>query len=329
MYPTRRRAIGLAGALCASTAPISRLGARAADWPSRPVRIVVPGGAGGVIDIRARWLAERLAPVIGQPIMVDNRPGAGGNLGTAAAAHSVPDGYTLLIVHQGTMAINPHLYARPGYDPLTDLVPITRLGVGPLVLAVHKDVPAHSVAELVNLARASPGKLSFNSPGIGTPPHLASALLQHLTGIHALHVPYKGGGQAIVDLVAGHVSWTMEGLTVLKPYAQDGRVRLLAVTSAHRVKVLPDLPTVSEAGVAGYEFIGWVGLAAPAGLPETVLERLYGAIAKVLDTVEARAWFEAFGVEPGGEAPAAFSAIVRAEHAKLGNVIRAAGIRIE
>src|SRR5580704_17173249 len=201
MRPTRRRILGLAGALCALAESISSLRAQGTGWPSKPIRIIVPGGPGGVTDIRARWLGDRLGPALGQLIVVENRPDAGGNLGTAAAARSAPYGYTLVIVHIGTMAINPHLYASPGYDSLTDLAPITRLGVGPQVLAVHKDVPARSVAELLSLAKAKPGELTFVSPGIGTPGHLASSMLMHLTGIRATHVPYKGGGQAVVDLV--------------------------------------------------------------------------------------------------------------------------------
>ena len=222
MRPTRRRILGLAGALCALAKSISSLRAQGTGWPAKPIRIIVPGGPGGVTDIRARWLGDRLGPALGQLIVVENRPGAGGNLGTAAAARSAPDGYTLVIVHIGTMAINPHLYASPGYDSLTDLAPITRLGVGPQVLAVHKDVPARSVAELLSLAKAKPGELTFVSPGIGTPGHLASSMLMHLTGIRATHVPYKGGGQAVVDLVAGHVTWTIESLTVLKPLSRTG-----------------------------------------------------------------------------------------------------------
>jgi len=293
------------------------------------LRIIVPGGAGGVTDIRARWLAERLWPVLGQPIVVDNRPGAGGNLGTVAAARSAPDGYTLVIVHVGTMAINPHLYANAGYDPLTDLTPITRLGVGPQILAVHKDVPAKSVAELISLAKAKPGELTFVSPGVGTPGHLASGLLMQLASIRANHIPYKGGGQAVVDLVAGHVTWTIEGFTVLKPFIADGRLRPLGVTTAQRSRLLPDYPTIAEAGVPGYDFTAWAGIAAPAHTPQPIIDRLYAAIATILAAPEARKWFEDFGAEPGGEPPAEFAALVRAQHAKLGEVVRASGIKVE
>jgi tripartite-type tricarboxylate transporter receptor subunit TctC len=327
MRTRRRRLLGLAGAL--SIAPIGAAQPQGAAWPSKSLRIIVPGGPGGVTDIRARWLADRLAPALGQMIVVENRAGAGGNLGTVAGARSAPDGYTLVIIHIGTMAINPHIYANPGYDPLTDLAPITRLGVGPQALVVHKSVPANSLAELVSLAKAKPGELSFNSPGVGTPGHLASSLLMHLTGIQATHVPYKGGGQAVIDLVGGHVTWTIEGLTVLKPFIQDGRLRPLAVTTAKRAKSMPDVPTMAEAGVPGYDFTAWAGIAAPAGTPPPIIARLYGEMAKILATQEAIQWFESVGVEPGGETPEAFAAIVRAENAKLGNVIRALAIKAE
>ncbi len=327
MLPTRRRVLGAAGAAAAVGRPFGM--AQAQEWPTRPLRIIVPGGAGGVTDIRARWLAERLSPVLGQPIVVENRSGAGGNLGTVAGARSAPDGYTLVIVHIGTMAINPHIYANPGYDPLTDLIPITRLGFGAQVLTVHKDVPARSVAELLDLARAKPGELTFVSPGVGTPGHLAACLLMHLAGIRAVHVPYKGGGQAVVDLVGGHVSWTIEGFTVLKPFVADGRLRPLAVTTAQRSRLLPDYPTLAEAGVPGYDFTAWAGIAAPARTPPSIVDRLYGAIASILAAPDAIRWFEDLGAEPGGEPPDAFARLVRTEHAKLGDVVRAAGIKVE
>lgn len=329
MRPTRRRLLRLTPALCAVAVPVSAARAQSQTWPTRQIRIIVPGGAGGVTDIRARWLAEKLAPVLGQSFLIENRTGAGGNLGTVAGARSAPDGYTFVIVHIGTMAINPHLYANPGYDPLKDLIPITRLGVGPQALAVHKDVPARTVAELLSLAKAKPGTLTFNSPGVGTPGHLASCLLMQMTGIEATHVPYKGGGQAVVDLVAGHVTWTIEGLTVLKPFIQEGRLRALAVTTTQRAKTLPDVPTMVEAGVPGFDFTAWAGIAAPAGTPKPIIDSFYAAIASVLATPEARAWFESFGVEPGGDQPEAFANLVRAENAKLGAVIRTMGLKAD
>ncbi|MBL6612920.1 MAG: tripartite tricarboxylate transporter substrate binding protein [Reyranella sp.] len=329
MQPIRRRLFASACALTVLAGSLASPQAQSTGWPNKPIRIVVPSGPGGVTDIRARWLAERLSPALGQPVVVENRAGAGGNLGTAAAVRSAPDGYTLVIVHIGTMALNPHLYANPGYDPMTDIAPITRLGVGPQLLAVHKDVPARTVSELLALARARPGELTFVSPGVGTPGHLASSLLMHLTGIKAIHIPYKGGGQAVQDLIAGHVTFTIEGLTVLKPFVQDGRLRALAVTSAQRAKSMPDVPTMAEAGVPGYELTAWAGIGAPAGTPRPIIDRLYGEIAKVLATPEAIAWFESFGVDPGGEPPDAFAALVRTQYAQFGEVIRALGIKAE
>ena len=298
-------------------------------WPAKPVRILVPGGAGGVTDIRARWLAERLAPRIGQSVIVENKPGAGGNLGMEMGARSAPDGYTLIIIHQGVMTVNPHLYSRPGYDPLADFAPITQLGVGPLLLAVHPDVLANSVAELVQLAKAKPGQLNFGSPGIGTPPHLAGELFKRAAGIDTVHVPYKGGGQAVSDLIAGHISYSIEGLTVQLPQVKAGRLRALAVTSPQRVASLPDVPTMAEAGLAGAEFQGWVGIAAPAATPKTIVARLYRDISGILATAEARAWFAEFGADARADPPDVFAAAIRAEHAKWGRVIREAGIKLE
>jgi tripartite-type tricarboxylate transporter receptor subunit TctC len=329
MPSTRRRMLRLTTALCAVAAASPAARAQSSTWPSKPVRIIVPGGPGGVTDIRARWLADRLSSALGQPVVVENRAGAGGNLGTVAAVRSPPDGYTLLIVHIGTMAINPHIYPNPGYDPLIDIAPITRLGVGPQALAVHKDVSAQSVAELIALAKAKPGELTFVSPGVGTPGHLAASLLMHLTGIKATHIPYKGGGQAVQDLIAGHVTFTIEGLTLLRPFVQDGRLRVLAVTTPQRAKSMPDVPTMAEAGVSGYALTAWAGIAAPAGTPRQVIDRLYGEIAKIVATAEAGTWFDSFGIDAGAEPPDAFAALVRAEYAQMGEVIRATGIRAE
>ena len=300
-----------------------------AAWPAKPVRIIVPAGAGGVPDIRARWLADRLMTALGQSVFVENKPGAGGNIGTEMGARSAPDGYTLTIVHQGTMAINPHLYSRLGYDPLADFTPITHLGIGPLLLTVNPDVPASTVAELVQLAKAKPGQLNFGSPGIGTPPHLAGELFKRVAGIDVVHVPYNGGGQSATALISGQVSFMIEGLSVVLPLVKAGRLRPLAVTGPRRVALLPDVPTMAEAGLPACEFVGWVGISAPAATPKPIIDRLYREISKVLATTEARDWFGAVGAEPLADTPEAFAAAIRAEHAKWGKVIREAGIRIE
>ncbi len=328
-FEARRRRL-VAGFVATLLLAIARTAAQAeAPWPTKPIHLVVPGGPGGVIDVRARWLADRLGPALGQPVVVENRTGAGGNIGMEHVARSAPDGYTLAIVHQGTMAMNPHLYAHTGYDALADFVPVTRVGMGPLMLAVSADSPVKSAADLIRIAKARPGQLTFGSPGGGTPPHLASELFKRLAGIDVLHVPYKGGGQETQALVAGQIDFTIEGLNVQLPQVKGGRLRALAVTSPSRMSLLPDVPTLAEAGVSGYEFIGWVGIAAPAATPPAIIDRLYRTIAEVESTAEARDWFAAVGAEPGVIAPEAFAAAVRAEYAHWGRVIRDAGIRLE
>jgi tripartite-type tricarboxylate transporter receptor subunit TctC len=298
-------------------------------WPGKPVRLIVPGGTGGVVDIRARWLAERLATKLAQPVIVENRPGAGGNIGTQSVAHSEADGRTLLFVHQGTMAINPHLYPHTGYDPLADFAPITRLGVGPLLLTVNRDVPVNSVAELVQLAKSRPGALNYGSPGIGTPPHMASELFKRAAGIQATHVPYKGGGALMTDLLAGHLTWSVDGMNTQLPYVKSGRLRALGVTGPRRLQALPDVPTIAQAGVADYEYLSWTGVSAPAATPKPVIAQLYEDISNISATAEAHAYFDSFGLDAGIESPDEFAAFIRAEYAKWGTVIRDAGIRLE
>lgn len=322
---SRRELLGLALA-----APAVRvLAADEAAWPARPILLIMPGGPGGVADLRARWLAERLAPALGQPVIVENKPGAGGNIGMEVAARSAPDGYTLVVAHQGVLSMNPHLYRHTGYDALADFAPITRVGVGPLLLAVHPSIPARSVRELIQLAKAQPGRMSFGSPGVGTPPHLAGELFNRMAGIEALHVPYRGGASAAADLVGGHISWTIEGTNVQLPQIQAGRLRALAVTGPRRIAVLPDVPTVAESGLPGYEFTGWVGIAAPARTPRPVLERLYAECARILQAPAAREWFASYGLAPGGDTPEAFAALVREEYQRWGRFIRDAGLRVD
>ena len=303
--------------------------AQDANWPTRPLHLIT-GGAGGVTDVRARWLADRLVPALGQPVVVENKAGAGGNIGMELVARAAPDGYTLGMIHQGTMTINPHLYARTGYNALTDFIPLTRIGgLGPLVLAVRPESPARSVADLLRMAKDKSTPLSYGSPGIGTPPHMAGELFKRLAGVEALHIPYKGGGQAANDLLAGHVSYTFEGTSVQLPLVKTGRLRALAVTGRARVPALPDVPTLAEAGVVGYEFFGWVGIAVPAGTPAPLVKRLYAEISKILAGADAQAYFAEQGITTGGEAPDVFAADIRAEYAKWGELIRQAGLKAE
>ena len=299
------------------------------NYPSKPIRLIVPAGAGSPPDIRARWLAERLRPVLGQPIVVDNRPGAAGMIGTEAAARSAPDGYTLVMVHQGTIALNPHLYAHLPYDPIKDLAPVSRLVVSPMMLAVHPAVPANNVADLVRLAKEKPGQLNFGSGGVGSPPHMAAELFRHMANIDVWHIPYKSTPDALTDLIGGRITYTIDGIAIQLPQVRAGRIRALAVTSGHRLAAFPDIPTISESGLPGYEYWAWMGVCAPAGTPKEIVARLNAEITKIARTPEARAWFQEQGGEPITESPEQFAAYIKAEITRWGKIIREAGIKAD
>lgn len=322
----RRQALVIAATAC--TPPLSVLAVEVTAWPSRPIRIIAPG-AGGVVDIRARWLAPRLQAALGQPVIVENNSAAGGNVGATEVARANPDGYTLLAWHQGTASINPHLYAKLAYDPLIDLLPITRFGHGPLILTVHPHLGVKTLEELLSLARSKPGALNFGSPGIGTPPHIGNELLVRAARIEAVHVPYRGGGALTAAMLAGELSWSMEGPAAQLPHVRSGALRALGVSASRRLAVAPDIPTIAEAGVPGYAYEGWTGYAAPAGTPAAILERLSGEIAKIAATAEAREWFASVGAEAGTMSPQAFTEFVRHEHAQFGKLIREAGLRAD
>lgn len=327
MHPnrTRRRLLNL-GWL--SLAPLSLARAQAGPWPTRPLRLVA-GGAGSVTDIRGRWLAERLSAVLGQPVVVDNNGAAGGNVGAAQVARAAADGHTLLLTHQGIAAINPHLYANPGYDALRDFAPVARFGIGMLLLVVPAASPIQSVADLVAHAKARPGSQNFGTPGNGLPPHLAAEQLQRQAGFKAQHIPYKGGGAMMTALLAGEVDWAIEGLTATLPQVRAGRLRALAVTGTTRSPALPEVRTLAEAGVPGYAYIGWTGVAAPAATPVELIDRLNREINRLATSDDGRRWFNSVGADPGELTPAEFAAFIRAEHAQWGQLIRDAGIRVE
>jgi len=298
-------------------------------WPQRAIRMVVPAGPGSSADARARWLAQRLGTALGQTVYVDDRPGAGGNLGMELGAHAAPDGYTLVLVHQGTMTVNPHLYRHTGYDALADLVPVARLGVTPMVLAVNPTLPAASVAELIRLAKARPGTLSFGTPGQGTPPHLAGELFRRAAGIDVVHVPYKGGGQAIADLIAGQISFTLEGAVTMLPQVKAGKLRALATTGARRMAMLPAVPTLAESGLDACEYETWTGVAVPAGTPPAIVQRLAGEIDRIYGSPDGVDYLATTGSERRPESPAAFAADIRRESAHWAAFIRDTGLRAE
>ncbi len=320
----RRQILNFVVAGCA----VNAWPAGAADWPSRPIRLIA-GGAGSVTDIRARWLADRVGPVLGQPMVVENNAAAGGSVAAEQVARAAPDGHTLLLTHQGIAAINPHLFAKPRYDALADFVAVARFGIGQLALVVPAVSPITSVADLLARARAKPGSMNYGSNGNGTPPHLAAEELKRMASIESVHVPYKGGGALLTALLGSQVDWAIEGLTPLLPHVKSGALRALAVSGARRVPAWPEVPTLAEAGVPGYEYIGWTGIAAPAATPQPVVEHLNREINKVATSDEGRRFFAQAGADAGELSPTEFTAFIRAEHTRFGQLIRAAGLKAE
>jgi tripartite-type tricarboxylate transporter receptor subunit TctC len=323
MMPTRR------WVLLAPLVVSAVRGASAQEYPTGPIRVIAPGPAASPRDLRARWVAEQLTAALGRPVIVDNKPGAGGNIGMEAAAKSAPDGRTLVLVDSGTLAQNPHLYERPGYNALTDFTPVIGLVEAGLLLAVPAASPVRKISDLVVLARASPGKLFYGSAGIATPPHLAAELFSRAAGIDVLHVPYKGSPSVVQDLVAGRLDYDIDSISMLQPLVATGKLRAIAVTGPTRTEALPDVPTFAEAGLPGATYVAWTGLAAPAGTPAPLIERLNQELARALATESARAWFRDQGATVLGGTPSEFAKRIKADHERWGEVIRATGIRAE
>jgi tripartite-type tricarboxylate transporter receptor subunit TctC len=301
----------------------------AADYPDRPIRLIAPFAAGGPSDIMARLVSQKLNESMGQPLVVDNRAGAGGAVGCEIAAKAAPDGYTLLLGSSGNLSVNPSLYKKLPYDPVKDFQPITQLEAGPQVLVVHPSIAAKSVQELIALAKARPHALSFASGGTGTGNHLASELFKATAGIDIVHVPYKGTGQALTDLVGGQVQMMMSSLLPAIPQIKAGRLRALAVTSTKRTPVLPELPTIAESGMPGFETTSWHGILVPAKTPKAIAARLHDELVKMLAQPEVRARFTSEGIDAIGSTPQEFAAYIHAETVKYANVIKHAGIRAD
>jgi tripartite-type tricarboxylate transporter receptor subunit TctC len=300
----------------------------AQDYPSRPVHVVVPYPAGGPNDIIVRLVGRRLGETLGQPIVVENRPGAGGNIGTDSVAKSAPDGYTLVSVGPGALIINPLLGKVP-YDTMRDFAPVTIMAVAPNALVAHPSFPAKSVAELIALARAKPGTINYASGGSGSTPHLAAALFAVMAKVQLTHVPYKGTGPATADLIGGQVQIAFLGIPTVLPHIRSGKLRALAVTGKNRSPELPGVPTVDEAGVAGYELSPWYGLLAPAGTPPAVITRLADDVTKIVRAPEMREQLAAQGAEPTGGTPETFARTLRSDAATWGRVVKDAGIRAD
>ncbi len=306
------------------TAPL----ATAQAYPSKPVRLIVPFPPGGVTDIVGRLLAQKLGDALGQQVVVENRGGAAGAIGAAAAAKSAPDGYTLLMA-TATHAINATLVPNPNFDLVKDLAPVSLAASVPLLLAVHPSVPAKDVKELVAWAAARPGQANFASGSTGSASHLAGEMLKSAAKIDMVHVPYKGGSLAIQDLVAGQVGLMFENMPSILPFVQSGRLRGIAVTSARRSATTPELPTMIESGYPGFEAGSWYGLFAPAGTPREIVARLNADMVKALRQPETRKLLSQQGAEPIGNSEAEFATFIQAEIAKWGRVIRAAGVKVD
>jgi tripartite-type tricarboxylate transporter receptor subunit TctC len=302
--------------------------AGAQPYPSRPLRVVVPFAPGGAVDLVGRTVAPKLSEALGQPVIVDNRGGAGGTIGTDIVAKARPDGHTLLVASMG-VAVNAVLYPKLPYDTLNDLAPVTSLGEQPNIVVVHPLLSVKSIGELVALAKAKPGQISYASGGVGSNTHLVTLLFLQMAKVEMLHVPYKGLGPAIADLVGGQVQLAISNVSTALPHVKSGRLRLLAVTSTRRFPLFPDTPTVDEAGVKGYESSGWYGMWGTAGTPSSVLTALNKAVTKILETTAIKVLFGAQGLQPIPTSPEAFGKRLREEIRKWGPVVRASGAKPE
>ena len=311
--------------LCAGLATL----AHAQGYPSKPVRIVAPFGAGSTIDIIGRLIAPKLTDVLGQPVIVENRPGAGGMIGMDAVAKSAPDGHTLIIGALGPLAMNPALYPKTPFDPVKDFAAVCLLATGPVVIAVHPSIPAQTVKDLIDLAKKRPGQLNFGSPGVGSSPHLTGELFKLITKTDIVHVPYKGNAEAITDLIGGQLSIVFTGVPPVVPLAKAGKVRLLATTGKQRMPNLPEVPTIREAGIEGADVLIWYGIVAPAATPKDVVARLNREIVKIMNTPDVREKFSQQGVDPASSTPDEFAQMIRDEVTRWGKVIRSAGIKLE
>ncbi|MHA7598731.1 Bug family tripartite tricarboxylate transporter substrate binding protein [Alicycliphilus sp. T452] len=305
------------------------LGAAAQNYPAKPVTIIVPFSAGGTTDILARIVGQGLQTELGQPFVVDNRAGAGGNIGASLAAKAPADGYTLFMGTVGTHAINQALYKKLPFDPVKDFAPISRVATVPNLLVAHPSQPYKTVKELIAYAKANPGKVTFGSPGSGASPHVSGELFRTMTGTDLLHVPYKGSAPAMTDLLGGQISIMFDNMPSAIQHVRSGKLRPIAVTTAKRSPELPDVPTIAEAGVPGYEAMSWFGMFAPAATPKPVLDKLNAALVKVLNQPDVKKKIAEQGGDVVAETPAQFAAFIKAESAKWGKVVKESGATVD
>lgn len=314
----------LLGALIALAA-----GSVLAQYPNRPLRIIVPFPPGGAVDVLARAVGLNARESLGQNIVIDNRPGFGGAVGSEVAAKATADGYTLLMGSTSTISINPTLVAKLPYDPVRDFVPITQVAFVPHLLASSAAVPATTLKEFMAYVKARPGKVAYGSAGTGTPHHIALEMFKQMTGLDMLHVPYKGTSPALVDLLSGQISCMSAEILAVLPHVRAGRLRALGIATAARNQVAPDIPTISEAGLPGFEVTSWYGILAPTGTPPEITRRLAGDIAKSLATPDMRQRFSDMGATPVGSTPEQFAAFIKREGTKWAKAIKDSGARVD
>lgn len=302
--------------------------ARADDYPGRPIRLVVPAPPGGILDILARMLSDNLGRSLGQPVVVENRGAAGGNLGVELVAKASPDGYSLCLIQVGNVAANPYLYKDLPFDPLRDLAPVATVASSPEMVVANSSLPAKNLTQLIALAKHDPGKLSYGSAGVGTSTHLGAVLFEQMSGVKLLHVPYHGMGPAILDLAAGRLQLAFSGLAPVKGGLDNGSLKALAVARATRLNAAPTIPTADESGLPGYQFITWFGVVTTAGTPAAIVQQLNAATNAMLAKPDVGRRLSDFGMEPLAETPAAFSSLIQADYKKYGAMIKAAHIQM-
>jgi tripartite-type tricarboxylate transporter receptor subunit TctC len=322
-------ATSIAAGAIALAAFLPAAGVAQETWPAKPIKLIVPFPPAGGTDVLSRALAEKISAATKWVIVIENRPGAGGNIGLDAAAKSPPDGYSIAMGQTANLAVNPALYAAMPFDPLTDFAPIALVSTQPLILVVSTNSPYKTVKDLVDAGKAKPGQLNMGSPGNGTIGHVGGELFQRRAGVKFAHIPYKGAGAVVTDLMGGSVDLYFANTQSVDSLVRAGRLRALAVTSPKRLKNMPNVPTLAESGYAGFEASTWSGLVAPRGTPQPIVDRLNAEVAKALANPELIAKLEADGSEPLGGSPRRFADFIKAEHAKWGAVIKEAGIKLD
>ena len=323
LHHTTRRT--LLASLAVAAAGALPLGALAQNFPTKPITIIVPFSAGGTTDILARIVGQGLTTELGQSVVVENKPGAGGNIGGSLAAKAAADGYTLFMGTVGTHAINQSLYKKMPFDPVKDFAPLSRVATVPNLLVAHPSQPFKTVKEMIAYAKANPGKITFGSPGSGASPHVSGELFKSMTGTDLLHIPYKGSAPAMTDLLGGQTSVMFDNMPSAIQHVRSGKLRPIAVTTAKRSPELPDVPTIAEAGVPGYEATSWFGMFAPAGTPKPVLDKLHAALIKVLNQADVKKKIAEQGGDVVAETPEQFAAFIQAESVKWGKVVKESG----